>query len=1029
MWDFFIEKRRFTYLLILALLAFGAYSVAVIPKESAPEVQVPVGIITTILPGAPAAEVESLVTNELERGLSGSLSRVKKITSTSREGVSSVVVEFTAEADIDESIADLKDKVDQIKPELPDEAEEPQVSEVSFVDQPILTIAFSGDKSETEFTALAKLLENEIEKVSGVSKVESSGVRDQEVTVLVDKVALEQFSLTILDVTNSLRSVGSTLPIGQIVTDNIAYNLILDDGIEQLETIKNLAVGSKGRQPIRLREVAKVEIGLSPANTYSRLSLDGNPSAPAFQLNIFKQRGGDITKLTTNIHDTITRLQNENRLPGISTYTIQDAGEEIKKDLNGLTFSGIQTVFLVVIVLMLAIGWREGLIAGLAIPLSFTIGFIGLYLSGNTINFISLFALILGIGVLVDSGIVIVEGMNRRMSERPDESKFQVAKDVVREFATPLISGTLTTVAMFVGLFIVSGVTGQFIAGIPFTLIFILFASLLVALGFLPLITAKLVRTHEASELEKEQNRLNQRLFDWYKGFIGRMIESRQKQKRFLILLTVGFISAILLIPLGLVRVIFFESSDMEFLFVEVTAPEGTTKERTDLLVRAVEEELYKETDMIEAFATTVGGASLFTSGATGGKLANIFVALKDDRPLTSQEFTKKLRDDFAGFAGAEVTIVEPDEGPPTGAPISVKLFGENLETLNTASLAVLQELKAMNDVANASASNDDSSNEFVLALEHDKIAAYGLNPRVISETARSMIYGSTVATVTNLDQAIDIVVRQNLNPTEVNIERANYTTIDEVLRATITTPQGLTIPLSDLVTLSLREANNAVVHENGKRVMTVSADLGEGGNVMDINTRLEKLINDKKLLPSDVSFSLGGETEESDQAFMEMVLALVIGILLMVAILVIQFDSYRHTYYVLSIIPFSLIGIFYGLAITGSTLSFPSMMGFIALTGIVVNNSILLIDMMNNLRRTEPDLAIPEVVVKASTERLRPILLTSLTTIMGMVPLLFTDELWIPLATAVIFGLIFSVVITLILVPVLYSRKPGAID
>ncbi len=1029
MWNFFIDNSRFTYLLIVVLLGFGLYSVSSIPKESAPEVQVPVGIITTVLPGAPAVDVESLVTNELERGLSGGLENVKKITSVSREGVSSITVEFSAEADIDESIGELKDKVDTLITRLPDDAERPLVTEVNFVDQPIMTIAVSADKTPVELSLLADDLVDNLETVNGISKVEKNGVRDQEITVLVDQTALLRFNLTVNDVFNAVRSANNTFPVGQIVTDNVSYNIVFAGGTDNAEGIKKIPVAVRGDQTVLVQDLANVVVGLAPATTYSRLSVSSNPSQSSLLLNIYKQRGGDITVMTEAVEVKLNELKST-ILADTTVYTVYDAGIDIKKDLSNLSVSGLQTVFLVITILMIVIGWREGLIAGLAIPLSFTIGFIGLYFSDNTINFISLFALILGIGILVDSGIVIVEGINKRIRNNPTISKIEAAKETVSEFSAPLISGTLTTVAMFVGLFVVGGVTGQFISSIPFTLIFIMFASLVVALGFLPLITAKLLSDKQLVIADGRQDLLSRKTENWYRSILVKILSSRTLKKRFLTFIVVGFISAIALIPTGFVKVVFFAQSDVDDIFIEIELQEGSIKETTDLAVRRVEEYLYKNGDVIEAFSVTVGSGSMFNGGGVNPRLANIQVSLKENRSVTSSEFVEVLRGEFSEIRDLKVTVTQPSNGPPIGSPIGIKLYGNDVEALNQVASQVTQKLSEISGVTNINTDSDANTTEIQFLVDKEKAGLYSFNSQVISQTLRSAVYGSEATSITNLKNDIPVVVRLNLNnDSEIEPEFANWTNINTIQNIELATMSGERIALGSLSEIKLREANNEIKHEDQKRVMTIGADITATGNVIGVNAELKKQIDENISLPTGVTYALGGETEESNQAFIEMFYALIIGIVLMVAILVFQFDSYLHTFYVLSILPFSLIGILYGLAMTGSALSFPSIMGFIALTGIIVNNSILLIDMMNKMRLRYPDKPIIDVVIDSSVSRLRPIVLTSASTVLGMVPLLYSDEIWIPLATAIIFGLIFSVIITLILVPIIYSKWPGKVN
>jgi multidrug efflux pump subunit AcrB len=1088
MWSFFINNSKFAYLFLIALIVLGGYSIASIPRESAPEVIIPVGIVTTVLPGAPATDIETLVTNELERGLVN-VENVNEITSVSREGVSTVVVEFDASADIDESLTDLKDAVDDIKPDLPEDAEDPIVSEVNFTDQPVMTIALAAEISDFAFTELVDQVEDSIESVAGVSRVESSGVREKEIAIIIEQSSLLRYDLSLNDVINSVRNANIAFPVGQIENDGVSYNVAFEGDITESNQIPNISVATRNGQPVYVRDIATVEDGLAPARTISRLSLNNEPSKSAVTLDVYKQSGGDITAITKSVNEELQTMQEVNGLLyGIDVLTVLDAGKDINTDLIRLSSSGLQTVALVVLLLVIAIGWREGLLAGTAIPLSFLFGFIGLYLSGNTINFLSLFSLILGIGILVDSAIVMVEGINRKMKDDPTIDKKYAALATINEFKAPLISGTLTTVSMFVGLFIVSGVIGQFIASIPFTLVFLLFASMFVALAIIPLLAASFLKRRSQTKMEQLQVEYAHRLETWYQNKLTPYIEDKNKADNFLAILfsalifsiflainlLAGLIAAFCLYFLTLklrkiqtkrdwgalkyritwllsfvfsialavvlmitvlpswqpVKVVFFEQSDIEYLIVEIEEPEGTTKEVTDIVARRVEEIIYTEPD-IESFVVTVGSGSQFNeSSGTGEKLANFFITLSEDRDRISSEVVESLRERLEPLRDSKVTVGQLSDGPPTGAAIIVKFLGDDLQQLTDLANNSALILKEQTGVVNVETSTNSNNTEYVLSLDRDKAASLGLNVLTVSQIARTAVFGTDVTSITTINDDIDVVVKLNTgNQAAASSDTANQATIDDLSRISIPTPTG-DVPLSSLVTISLRESSSVINHEDQKRVITLTADVSPGTNAREAQAAALATIREELSIPASVTLSTGGgETEESNEAFAEMFLALIVGILLMIGVLVLQFNSYLHTRYVLSILPFSLIGIFIGLGITGSSLSFPSMMGFIALSGIVVNNSILLIDMMNNMRRANPEKSIKAVVVDSATSRLRPILLTTTTTVIGMTPLLSAGDLWIPLALAVMFGLLFSVIITLVLIPIIYYRNPGSLN
>lgn len=1030
-WNFFLTQNKFSYLLVVALLGAGLYALVDIPKESSPEIQIPIGIVTIGLPGASALDVETLITNKVEQGLRGNLTDLSSLTSTSREGFASIVAEFEADADIERSIQELKDEVDKVRPELPTDATDPVVSEVNFVDQPIMTIAIAGDRTDEEFSLLADEFEREIESISGVSRVEQIGVRPREVTVVARETALAQYNLSPTDLVNAIRSANLTFPIGSITTEGVRYAIAFEGDINSTDEIRNVPVIRPNSQVVFIRDVADVIDSLSEAPTLARLSVDGQPSVTSISFDVYKRRGGDITRITDAVSARMAALSLEDELlAGLTVETVLDSGDLIKQDLVRLSTSGMQTVLLVVLLLVVAIGWREALVAGAAIPLSFLIGFIGLYASGNTINFISLFALILAVGILVDSAIVMVEGINRRMKERPTIDKAEAARDTLREFSTPLIAGTLTTVAMFSGLFLVGGISGEFISGIPFTINFVLFASLLVALGFIPLIASIFLRRRSSTSFEQKQIAYAHQLEEWYRGKLERIIGNRKLERRFLLAIGAGFIIAILLPITGVVKVIFFEQEDIDWLYAQIELPQGTAREVTDLAARQVEEILYTEPS-ISSFVTTVGGTSAFsgTSGASQDeKYANMFINLDPDRERSSTEIVAELTEKVAVFDDFLVEVGQPNNGPPTGTPIVVTFLGEDLEELNAIALAAARLMADIPGTRNVDTSTDANSTEYVLDLDTAKAARFGFTPQDVSQALRSAVFGSEATTIHTIGDDIDVVVKLDLNPLYDDPAETNEVTIDALQNLTLTSRTGETVPVSAIADISVRESSTAIAHDDGKRVVSLSSNLTEDGNAREILATFTNRLDEEVSIPEDVVVSYGGENEEANEAFVDMFLALIVGLILMLAILVLQFNSYRHTLYVLSIVPFSLIGIMVGLAITQKALSFPSIMGFIALSGIVVNNSILLIDQMNAKRRVNGDVSVKDAVIEAAVSRLRPILLTTLTTAIGVFPLTFASDLWAPLAYAIMFGLSFSVIITLLLIPIIYHRKPGEV-
>lgn len=1017
---------------MLTLIGFGIFSIVAIPKESNPEVIVPIGIVVTTLPGASATDIESLITDKIEQGIEGNLTDLKKMTSTSQEGLSSVVFEFEAEANVDDSIQELKNEIDKIKSELPSDAEDPFVSEVDFVDQPIVTVAISGDLSDAEFSELADNLETELERIDNVSRAVPSGVRTREVTVIIDQTLLSRFDLSLNEVVAGIQRSNATFPIGSITTEGVIYNVAFEGDILVTAVVPDIPVAVRGGQPVYVRDIAIVEDGYREASSLSRLSLDGNPTEKSISFSVFKSKGGDITKIADEVGDRILELQASGELlDGLTAELLLDSGEQIKEELTRLVRSGVTTIVLVIILLIFTIGWREGLIAGAAIPLSFTIGFIGLLLSGNTINFVSLFALILAVGILVDSAIVMIEGINRRMKEDPQIDKIKAALLTIKEFNIPLMTGTLTTIAMFSGLFLVGGISGQFISAIPFTVNFILVASLLVALGFIPLIAAIFLRRRTESKMDTLQQKYSRILEDWYRTKLRSFLESRKKKVIFVSIILVGFVISLAMPIIGVVKVTFFEQSDIDWIFAEIEMQQGTELGTTDLVARRVEEILYNDPD-IESFTTTVGSSAEFSSNSgsqSGAKLANFFITLREDRPITSTQVVERLQENLRIINEGAVTVGQPSDGPPTGAAVVVRFLGEDLDELTGATLRASEFLKTIPGTTNIETSTNNNSTEFVFTLNKAKAIGYGLDPFSVSQTLRTAVNGTEATSVTTSSDDIDIVVKLALNSDYIDSSNTSDTTINTLENISLQLQNGESILLSSIVDTSLRESSSVINHQDSKRIIVLNGDVTSDANAREVNAEFLSRVRAEAQIPDSIELSTGGESEESNEAFRDMFYALIVGVVLMLAVLVLQFNSYRHTFYVLSILPFSLIGIMTGLSLTQLPLSFPSIMGFVALSGIVVNNSILLIDQMNNNRRKYPEKSIKENVVDAAVSRLRPILLTTLTTVVGIYPLTYASDLWSPLAWAVMFGLSFSVVITLLLIPIIYNRKPGELS
>lgn len=1021
LWNFFLEKRQLSYVLVAVLLIAGIYSVIRIPKENTPQIDLAIAVVTASLPGASAEDMESLVTNKLEAQISG-VANIDTLTSSSGDGMSAITVQFNAQADTDQSIQDLRDAVSRARANLPSDVEAPQVTKLNFSDQPIIAVTVSGPLQPMEFSKLGTELQDDLLNVTGVSQVQVAGVPERQVSVIVRRGALEQYGLSVTQVIQAISSSNAALPAGRISMDGVSYNVNFKGGLEDPSEIRDIAVSSKSGVPVYLRDIADIVDGLAPATTYSRVSVGGKPSTEAITLLIYKQSSADIQETAQKVAARLHELQGTT-LSGLEVFVppSTDQGVQISKQLGDLTETGLVTVVLVILVLLLTIGWRESVVAGLAIPLSFLIAFIGLYFTGNTLNFISLFALILAVGILVDSGIVVTEAIHARIGARksPDDA----ARAALRDYAWPLIAGTMATVAVFAPLFFLTGIIGKFISGIPYTLIFVLMASIFVALGIVPLI-AVLFTKGAPNRFERMQEEYTSAVTEWYTRKLRIVLERRRQQNLLLAALFVGMLASFALPALGFVSATFFPVADEDYIYLNLQKPQGTVLEATDLAVREVEEILYEDED-IASFQTTVGQSSALSGeSSAGSNQANITLNLPEDRRKTSTEIAAELQNRLASVKGADIQVLQASNGPPSGAPIYIRFLGDDLGDLITAAEAGKRLLSSMPNVTNITASTQSNGTEFNLAIDRAKAASLGLNTSAVAQTLRAAVNGTKATSITQDKENIDVVVKLDLNPAYTGPGDTAQTTIDSIKNLSMQNASGDTVLLGSVLQDSLALSSAAIAHEEKERVQTVGAYPTAGTAATAVVAEFQKRTGELNL-PEGVRISYGGESESINESFTQMFVALIAGLVLMFLILVVSFNSVRYTLYLLYIVPLSLIGVLGGLALTGQSLSFTSLLGIIGLGGVIINHAIILMDSLIHNLRAHPEKPLIDIVIESSETRFRPIMLTTITTVIGMIPLALSNPTWGPFAFTVMFGLTFAICLTLVVVPVLFYRAP----
>lgn len=1005
---FFIRKYRFTYLIMMVIISYGLFSLLTIPKEAEPEIEIPFSVVTTVYPGAAPADMEELVTMELETEISG-IEGLKQTNSTSGQGISSIFVEFEAEADIKESLRRLKDAVDNAAPKLPGDAETPVVNEINFSDMPIITYSLVGDYEYRELKKYADLLQDELEKVNGISEVDIIGGMSREFQVITDQTKLRQYNLTLSQIAGAIQAANFDLPAGSIEIDNYDYDVRVKGKFENIEDLDQTIVATYENSPVFLRDVARVEDTFEDSDSQSRIALKNEEAYTTISLQIRKKTGGNILNIIREANSVVSQSNGGNILPSdLQAVVTNDNSQFIKDDIKTLGQSGIQTIILITLILMMVLSTRGAIITAMTVPIAFFMAFIFLKTSGMTLNSMVLFSLVLSLGLMVDNAIVIIEGINEYITMHK-KKVYEAAILSVWNFKWAIISGTMTTVAAFVGMLFVSGIMGQYIGIIPKTLIATLLSSLFVALVIIPTLSSRFIKikdnngaTHRCERRHIFIEAKMRELHKIYRKTLNNILPSKKKRRSLIIGAWLAFIVAITLPIVGIMKLEMFPTIDFDYFMVNVELPTGSTFESTDKKTKEAEK-IISEIPELKNYVANIG--------TDGSNKASITVNLESEemRERTSYEISKEIRPQLEKIQGAIVNTEELQAGPPSGSPIEVRVFGAETEEIIKIANEVTRYFQDIKGVINLDNSIENSAGEFTFSIDRKKADYYGLTTASIASTLRSAIYGSKASTVNIGDDDIDIVVKY---------DKSKFKNTDDLENVLLSTKQGDVVPLKQIAELNFEPALLEIKHRDGKELITVTADLEPGTDLRKIMSDFNAYQADLNV-PDGYSLDIGGETEDIEKSYREMFLSLIIGMILIYTILVLMFNSFAQPFIILFSLPLAIPGVIIGLTLLGQPFSITAFIGIVALAGIVVNDSIILIDRIN--KNIQDGYETIEAIVEGGVTRMQPIFITSITTIAGIFPLYFADALWRGLSLTVISGLIFSTMLILIIIPTMY--------
>jgi CzcA family heavy metal efflux pump len=1012
-----IRQRSTVFALMLIIIVVGIYSYVTLPRESNPDITIPIVLVQTNYEGVSSSDIESLITNPIERKLRG-LKDVEELRSVSAEGSSMITIEFIPDVNIDDAMQWVRDKVDQAKGDLPNDLEnDPSILEINLSEFPILMVAVSGQVEETVLKGVAETLEEHIEEIQGVLDVVLTGGREHEVRVEVDPDRLAAYRVSFNEIVSAVARENVNIPGGSIDIGQGKYLLRIPGEFTDPAEIDNVVMVVRDGKPIYFKDLATVDFTFEDATSYARLN-----SETTVTLAVKKRTGENIIEVTDRVFALIEAAKP--MLPdGVELSVTLNQSKDIRRMVNELENNILTGLILVVTVLFVFLGLRNSFFVALAIPFSMLLSFIVIQALGMTLNMVVLFSLMLALGMLVDNAIVIVENIYRHMQE--GAGRIESARAAAAEVGWPIISSTVTTLCAFFPMIFWPGIMGEFMKFLPITLIITLSSSLFVALVINPTVCAYFMRVKKG---EKQPDIERTRVVRVYRQTLDLAL---RHQGATVALAISGLIFILILYGVLGHGVELFPETEPNRAFIEIKAPEGTSLDTSDGYARIVEQVVLTEQDIRFTTAEVgVGSSGDMGGGGSGGQshMGKISLEFVDrhERHESSTEVLNRIREALSGFAGAEIKVEKEKQGPPTGAPVTIEIIGENVDIVGS----LVERAKALiKDVPGLVDLKDDLSRakpEIRVNVDREKATLLGLSTADISVMVKASISGEKMGVYRDGKDEYDIMVR---------LPKERRQTMADIENLLVPTNTGAPVPLSTVAKLELGTGFGSIRHIDQKRVVTISGNT-EGRNSNEVLVDVQSRLADMDV-PAGYRVNYAGEQEEQQKASAFLGKAFLIAIFLISLVLITQFNSVSQTFIVMSSVVLSLTGVFVGLMVTVTPFGIiMTGIGVISLAGVVVNNAIVLIDYINQLRQQGLDLH--DALIKAGTVRFRPVMLTAMTTILGLLPMAIgvsfdfrsfsweiggeSAEWWGPMAIAVIFGLAVATLLTLVVVPVLYS-------
>lgn len=1047
-------KSKLSILLMLAFMLLGLFSIYFIPREEEPQIEVPMADIMIGYPGATPQEVESGVVQPIEKIISN-IKGVEHVYSTSMNGMGMLTVQFYVGEDVERSLVKLYNEMMKNMDRMPQGATMPLVKSRAIDDVPALAFTFWSDKmGDYQIRQVAEVVGNEIKKIPDVAQVNIVGGQSRQVKVMLDKDKMAQSKLDFGAIAQSLQANNAQMQSGNIVTGDMVYSVQTGNFFANVDEVKNLIVGTNDNQPVYLYQIAEVEDGPEVPKQYvsfgyGAASGDKKAGMPddysAVTISIAKKKGADAMKLAEVVIDKVDHLKKDVITKDLNVEVTRNYGETASHKVSELLFHLSIAIIVVTLFVMIAMGWRGGLVVFLSVPVTFALTLFAYYFLGYTLNRITLFALVFVTGIVVDDSIVIAENMHRhfKMKKLPP---LQAALYAINEVGNPTILATLTVIAAVLPMAFVSGMMGPYMSPMPIGASIAMIFSLLVALTLTPYFGYLFLRHKdkkgEGLESEEKETDLHEtKIYKLYAKIVTPFLENRKRRWTFMIGLTVVLLGSFVLFYTKSVPVKMLPFDNKNEFQVVIDMPEGTTLERTAAVTKELAVHISRN-DKVTNYQTYVGtSAPISFNGLVrhydmrmGDNVADIQVNLVDkgERSEQSHDIATSVRADLQAIGkkyNANVKIVEVPPGPPVMSTIAAEIYGPDYDQQIAVAKQVKDLLAQTNNVVDVDWSVEDTQTEYKFEVNKDKAMKLGIPNAQVVQNMRTALSGMPVGILHQPSSVNQVGIVLQLSEKEKS-------SIEDVLSMKVVNQQGMAIPVSDLVKVTKGEKEKSIHCKDQKRVVYILTEVAGSLEspiypITEVSDKLSQVkLPEGYTLSEEYSkqpkyednFSLkwDGEWQITYEVFRDLGLAFLFVLIIIYVLIVAWFQNFITPLVQLAAIPLSLIGIIFGHWIMGAYFSAPSMIGFIALAGIMVRNSVLLIDFIDI--RLKDGIPLKQAVIEAGAVRTTPIILTAGGVVLGAIVILF-DPIFQGLAISLMGGTITSTVLTLIVVPLLYFK------